>query len=278
MFHFLTSKLTICKELLYSDKLLENLKFQSLQRNMETLPDANSASIVTMIHPSINKRSVSGDTFSETLHASVAPSLKKAKTTDTPHSPSSPFEEILSYDGLRQVKESLKEEESVMVDDFVGAVNTGRQFQREERYEDAIISFRKALLSKNKSISKESSSVQVTFASTLFNVGMIHSYSQYHNPLKAFQAFELCLQMSRACLGEDHPSIARVLYEIGVVAELLGEPEKALLHFSEAIAILLSNSMDNHYLEALRMRLSRVQALLGQAEDAQSSFHEAEKL
>jgi tetratricopeptide (TPR) repeat protein len=220
------------------------------------------------------------DACFETLDASDAPSLKKAKTTVTPHnSPSSPSAEILWYDGLRQVGESLKEK-SVMVDDFVSAVNTGRQFQREERYEDAILSFRKALLCKNKSISTESPSVQVTFASTLFQIGMIHSYSQHHDPLKAvqaFQAFELCLQMSRACLGEDHPSVARVLYEIGVVDELLGDPEEALAHFSEAIAIVLSNSMDTH-LKPLWMSLSRVQALLGQTEDAQSSFNEAEKL
>jgi hypothetical protein len=50
-----------------------------------------------------------------------------------------------------------------------------------------------------------------------------------------------------------------------------------LAHFSEAIAILLSNSMDNH-LKCLWMSLSRVQALLGQTDDAQSSFKEAEKL
>jgi tetratricopeptide (TPR) repeat protein len=111
----------------------------------------------------------------------------------------------------------------------------------------------------------------------LFEVGMIHSYSQYHDPLKALQAFELCLQMSRACLGEDHPSVARVLYEIGVINELLSDPEEALAHFSEAIAILLSNSMDTH-LKTLWMSLSRVQALVGQTEDAESSFNEAEKL
>jgi tetratricopeptide (TPR) repeat protein len=246
---------------------------------METSPDAITASTVTMIHPSVNKRSVRVDACFETVDASGAPSLKKAQTTDTPHnSPSSLSEEILWYDGLRQVGESLKEE-SVMVDDFVNAVNTGRQYQREERFDEAIFSFRKALLCKNRSISKESTSVQVTFASTLFQVGMIHSYSQYHDPLKAvqaFQAFELCLQMSRACLGDDHPSVARVLYEIGIINESMSDPEEALAHFSEAIAILLSNSMDNH-LKPLWMSLSRVQALLGQTEDAQSSFNEAEK-
>jgi tetratricopeptide (TPR) repeat protein len=144
--------------------------------------------------------------------------------------------------------------------------------------EDAIMSFWKALLCKNKSISMESPSVQVAFASTLFEIGMIHSYSsQYLDPLKALQAFELCLQISRVCLGEDHPSVARMMYEIGVINELLSDPEEALAYFSEAIAILISNSMDNH-LKDLWMSLSRVQALLGQTEDAQSSFNEAEKL
>jgi hypothetical protein len=57
----------------------------------------------------------------------------------------------------------------------------------------------------------------------------------------------------------------------------LGELEEALAHFSEAIAILLSNSMDIH-LKDLWMSLYRVQALLGQTEDAESSFNEAEKL
>jgi tetratricopeptide (TPR) repeat protein len=162
------------------------------------------------------------------------------------------------------------------MDYFISAVNAGQQFQREERYDDAILSFWKALLCKNKSIAMESPSVQLTFASTLFEVGMIHSYSQYHDPLKALQAFELCLQMSRACLGEDHPSIARVLYEIGVINESMSDPEEALAHFSEAIAIILSNSMDTH-MKTLWMSLSRVQVLLGQRDDAQSSFNEAGK-
>jgi tetratricopeptide (TPR) repeat protein len=244
---------------------------------METLPDAIMAGTVTMPLPSVNKRSVTGDAGSETtLHASgCAPSLKKDKMTPAPpHSPSSPFAEILHV-GIRQVQQYSKEE--CAVDDFASAVNSGQQFQREERYDDAILSFRKALLCKNQSISTESQSVQVTFASTLFQVGMIHTYSQNHDPLKALQAFELCLQMSRACLGEDHPSVARVLYEIGVVDELLGELEEALAHFSEALAILLSNSMDNH-LKDLWMSLYRVQALLGQTEDAESSFDEAQKI
>jgi tetratricopeptide (TPR) repeat protein len=233
----------------------------------------DTASTCTTNYPSVNKRPLPGDTCSETLDASEKSSLKKAaKMTAPPHSPSSPFSEILHV-GLRQV---VSKEESD-IDDFASAIEAGRQFQKEERFGDAILSFRKALLCKNQSISMESQSVQLTFTSTLFEIGMIHSYSQYHDPLKALQAFELCLQMSRAYLGEDHPSVARVLYEIGVINELLGDPEEALAHFSEAIAILLSNSMDTH-LKTLWTSLSRVQALLGQMEDAQSSFNEAEKL
>ena len=241
---------------------------------METLPDAIMAGTVTMTHPPVNKRSVRGDAGSETLDASgCVPTPKKAKMTPPPpHSPSSPFAEILHV-GLRQV---VSKEESNM-DDFASAIEAGRQFQSEERFGDAILSFRKALLCKNQSISMESQSVQVTFASILFQVGMIHAYSQNRDPLKALQAFELCLQMSRACLGEDHPSVARVLSEIGIVDELLGDPEDALAQFSEAIAILLSKSMDSH-LKTLWMSLSRVQVLLGETEDAVSSFNEAEKI
>jgi tetratricopeptide (TPR) repeat protein len=228
---------------------------------METCQDTIIADTVTTTnYPSVHKIPPRGNAW--------VSSLKTAKTTAPQHSPSSPFAKIL-YVGLRQ-------EESTM-DDFASAVNAGRQFQREERYHDAVLSFRKALLCKNQSISMESQSVQLTFTSTLFEVGMIHAYSQYHNPLKALQAFELCLQMSRACLGEDHPFVARVLYEIGVINELLSDPEEALAHFSEAIAILLSNSMDAH-LKTLWMSLSRVQVLLGETEDAESSFNEAEKL
>jgi tetratricopeptide (TPR) repeat protein len=240
---------------------------------METFLDTITADTMTKTHPSTSKRPLRGDACTETLEArDDAPSLKKAKTTATLHAPSTPFSESVDYVGLKQVQQRSKEKYAV--DDFVSAVNAGSQFQREERYEDAILSFRKAL---NTFIPMESPSVQVTFVSTLFEVGMIHSYSQYHDPLKALQAFELCLQMSRVCLGEDHPSVARVMYEIGVINELLSEPEEALAYFSEAIAILLSNSMDNH-LKDLWMSLSRVQALLGQMEDAQSSLDEAEKL
>jgi hypothetical protein len=250
----------------------DKLELQTLQRSMETVLDAITANTMTPTHPSTRKRPLRGDACSETLDTSDAPSsLKKAKTTATLHSPSSPFAETV-YVGLKQAQQHSKEE-SVM-DDFLSAVNAGRQFQREERYEAAMLSFRKAL---NKFISMGSPSDQVPFASTLFDVGMIHAYSQYHDPLKALEAFELCLQMSRAYLGEDHPSVARVLYEIGIINELLSEPEEALALFSEAIAILLSNSMEIH-MKYLWISLSRVQALLGQAEDAQSSFDEAEKL
>jgi hypothetical protein len=57
----------------------------------------------------------------------------------------------------------------------------------------------------------------------------------------------------------------------------MSDPEEALAHFSEAIAVLLSNSIDTH-LKTLWMSLSRVQVLLGQTDDAQSSFNEAMKL
>jgi tetratricopeptide (TPR) repeat protein len=242
---------------------------------METLQDPITVDTAkTSNYPSVNKRPLPGDTCSETLDASKKSSIKKAKMTAPPHSPSSPFSEILHV-GLWQVQQRSKEESAM--DDFASAIEAGRKFQREERYDDAILSFRKALLCKNKSISMESESVQLTFTSTLFEVGMIHAYSQYHDPMKALQAFELCLQMSRACLGQDHPSVARVLNEIGVLNELLSDPEEALAHFSEAIAILLSNSMDTH-LKTLWMSMSRVQALLGQMEDAESAFNEAEKL
>jgi tetratricopeptide (TPR) repeat protein len=253
---------------------------------METFRAAIAADTVTTTHPSVvNKRPLPA--YSETSdHASDAPSLDKAKTTDTPHSPSSPSpssethspsspsSDIL-YVGPMQVQQH-PEEKNVM-DEFASAVNAGRQFQRGERYEDAILFFRKALLCKKKSISTESPSVQVTFTSILFEVGMIHSHSRYHDPFKALEAFEHCLQMSQSRLGDDHPSVARVLYEIGLINEIMDEPEVALNHFSEAIAILLSNSMDNN-LKDIWMSLSRVQALLGQTEDAQSSFNEAEKL
>jgi tetratricopeptide (TPR) repeat protein len=235
---------------------------------METITDPIMDDTTTTVnYPSASKRPLRGDTLSETLDASDEPSLKKAKTTAPPHSPASPISEML-YVGLQQVQQCSKEE-SATDHDFANAVNAGRQFQREERYDD--------LLCNNESISMESPSVQLTFASSLFDVGLIHSYSQYHDPLKALQAFELCLQMSRACLGDDHPSVARVLYEIGIINESMSDPEEALALFSEALAILLSNSMDTH-LKTLWMSLSRVQALLGQTEDAESSFNEAEKL
>jgi tetratricopeptide (TPR) repeat protein len=234
---------------------------------METCQDTIIADTVTTTnYTSVHKIPLRGNAW--------VSSLKTAKTTAPIYSPSSPFSEILHV-GLRQVQQRSKEESTM--DNFASSVDAGRQFQREERYGDAVLSFRKALLCKNKSISMESESVQLTFTSTLFEVGMIHAYSQYHDPLKALQAFELCLQMSRACLGEDHPFVARVLYEIGVVNELLSDPEEALALFSEAIAILLSNSMGRH-LKTLWMSLSRVQVLLGETEDAESSFNEAEKL
>jgi tetratricopeptide (TPR) repeat protein len=166
------------------------------------------------------------------------------------------------------------------MDDFSNAVKAGRQHQREQRYEDAIISFRKALLCKNNNITMESPSVQATFASTLFDIGTIHAYiTQHQDPLKALQAFELSLQISRTCLGDDHPSVARVLYEMGIIYELLSEPAEALNLFSEAIAILLSNEMYvdvDSQLKEMWTSLSRVQVSLGQTKDAQSSFDEAD--
>jgi hypothetical protein len=81
----------------------------------------------------------------------------------------------------------------------------------------------------------------------LFEVGMIHSWQAD----LSLQAFELCLQMSSP--REDHPSVARVLYEIDHQRNLSVQRKPWL---TEAIAILLSNSMDTH-LKSLWMSMSR---------------------
>jgi tetratricopeptide (TPR) repeat protein len=75
--------------------------------------------------------------------------------------------------------------------------------------------------------------------------------------------------------------VARVLYEMGIIYELLSEPAEALNLFSEAIAILLSNEMYvdvdvDSQLKEMWTSLSRVQVSLGQTKDAQSSFDEAD--
>jgi hypothetical protein len=169
------------------------------------------------------------------------------------------------------------EEVSTAANDFVNAIQLGRQLEKEGRYQDAVLSFRQALLQKNKTITFDSPAVQAEYASVLFDVGMIHANTKHQDPSKALEAFELCLDLSRTCLGSEHPSVARVLYETGVIYEVMDEPAEAMCLFLDAIAILQSNSMRG-LLKEIWKSLSRVQVSLGQSDEATSSFNEAEKL
>jgi tetratricopeptide (TPR) repeat protein len=163
---------------------------------------------------------------------------------------------------------------------FRNAVMLGRSQMKEGRYDRALQQYSKALRSKNKTIESESKTIQEEFGNVLFDIGCIHSTSGFEDRLKSLEAFHFCLDIRRICLRSDHPEVATVLYKLASIYSSLDDNQYALDLLLEAVSILLSaptKERKRHLIEVWTA-IGRVQEALGEEEESQSSFSEAEKL
>jgi tetratricopeptide (TPR) repeat protein len=163
---------------------------------------------------------------------------------------------------------------------FHNTVMLGRNHMKEGYYEKALQQYRKALRSKNKTIESESNMIQEEFGNVLFDIGCIHSTSGFEDRLKSLEAFHFCLDIRRTCLRSDHPEVATVLYKLASVYSSLDDHQYALDLLLEAVSIFLgvpTKESKRHLIEVWTA-IGRVQKALGQDEESESSFSEAEKL
>jgi tetratricopeptide (TPR) repeat protein len=175
---------------------------------------------------------------------------------------------------LKRRSEGLPVDENAL---FYQASRIGQLFQRSLLFDRALDYYRQALRFKNKTISKESPEIQVTFADILFNVGIIHTQPESSGTdrrEKSLEAFNLCLDLRRRCCGASHPSIASALYKLGVIYSSMDEHASALDLLLESLSILMFASPDSDELRDVWLAIGKAHQALGHAKEAESSFQE----
>ena len=156
-------------------------------------------------------------------------------------------------------QEELRLEDSLaeMNDDVSTSVtcnNIGRILQELEKYHEAISFYQRALraeygdvsqLSRSKGskpctltlkgkIDPSSSSANL-YSTVWYNLGLIHDKLGSFD--EAIFAFEMSLDLRRSMLGPDHPDIACLLYNIGVLRMERQQLEEASVCFREALRV-----------------------------------------
>jgi tetratricopeptide (TPR) repeat protein len=155
----------------------------------------------------------------------------------------------------------------------------GKKLQDLGNYKQALQYYRTALQCKNRTIDSEPQSVQAAFADILFDIGNIHLVPGFEDRAKSMEAFHFCLDIRRACFGSSHPAVASVLYKLASIHSSFGEHQYALELLLEAVSILLcAIPEDKVGLIEVWTAIGKVQEALGQTDEAQSSFQEAEQL
>lgn len=178
---------------------------------------------------------------------------------------------------LSQNKGGISDDERL----FRSSRMTGKQLQDMGCYYHALLHYRTALQCKNRTIDSEPQSVQEAFADILFDIGTIHLAPGFEDKAKSSEAFYFCLDRRRGCLGSNHPDVAGVLRKLASIHSSVGEHQNALDLLLEAVSIFLATSPGETTkinLIELWTAIGKVQEALGHAEEAQSSFQEAEQL
>ena len=115
---------------------------------------------------------------------------------------------------------------------------------------EAMLCFREALRLKGRSIYQEPPHVQVTFATILYNVGMIQSIHGGQEDTmrrkRALQSFRICLDLRTKALGRMHPDVASVMHNIGFLLLQESEPNESLELFRESLEIRCKTLGSNH--------------------------------
>jgi tetratricopeptide (TPR) repeat protein len=168
---------------------------------------------------------------------------------------------------------------------FHTSYTEARQFHKMFLYEEALEKYRVALQCKHRTIQSEPRTIQEKFCSILYYIGKLHFEAGMDDTMRGIEAMYFCLNVRRSCFGSTHPSVASVLLELASIHEEYSEHQYALDLLLEALAILLpdtsvpdSATSSNRALIHVWNSIGRAHRALGQDEEAQSSFEEAEKL
>ena len=164
-------------------------------------------------------------------------------------------------------------------DHFCDARARGKLLQNTGRYREALDNYRVALQCKHKTFASEPKEVQATFGDILYDIGTIHWQSEHGNPEQSLEAFHFCLQVRRTCFGSNHPVVARTICMLASLHVSADDHECALHLLLEALFIFLTVTPDDHSsLFNVWIAIGNTQQALGFAEEADSSFQEAEQL
>lgn len=166
---------------------------------------------------------------------------------------------------------------------FHSSYAEGRQFHKMFQFAKALEKYKVALQCKHRTIQSEPHTIQEKFCCTLYYIGKLHIEAGMDDTMRGIEALYFCLNVRRSCFGSTHPSVATVLLELASIHAEYAEHEYALDLLLEALAILLPDasipgSASNNVLIHVWNSIGRSQRALGQDEEAQSSFDEAEKL
>ena len=159
----------------------------------------------------------------------------------------------------------------------------GRKLHNMSQFSKALEKYKIALQCKHRTIQSESQNIQEKFCCTLYYIGKLHIESGMDDSMRGIEALYFCLNVRRSCFGSSHPSVVSILLELASIHAEYAEHEYALNLLLEALAILLPDasvpeSASKNVLIHVWNSIERSQRALGQEEEAQSSFEEAEKL
>ena len=179
------------------------------------------------------------------------------------------------------------------------ADNIGRIFQEMGKYHDAIVYYHRSLRSEYGDIStlslysktannltiiargraNASSSSSNLYSTVWYNLGLIHDKLAAYE--EAIFAFETSLELRRAMLGADHPDIACLLYNIGVLRMERQQLDEASACFSEALRVRRKGSSgqlnDKHVVTTLE-KLSLSQKEKGNVQASLEVMHEVQSI
>jgi tetratricopeptide (TPR) repeat protein len=162
---------------------------------------------------------------------------------------------------------------------FLETAQKGRRLQDSGDFQSALLCYNAALHCKDTTIDWEPAAIQAAYADVLFEVGMIHMAPTLNNETKCIEVLHDCLDLRRACLGSLDIDVAKVLLRLADVYSTSGDQQYASELLVESLSILLCINPSNKYaLVEVWTALGLVQEALGDTEDAESSFKEAQKL
>lgn len=194
------------------------------------------------------------------------PAFKASRVAGVPQGESSNILQV-------SFSEASQDDTEIFFDNF----SKGQEHQDKGRYCQALSCYRRALKMKSKIIRNEPSNVQEAFADILFHVGTIHQLPQTIDNERSLEAFHYCLDIRKLCYGSCHPKVGSVLFKLASLHFMCGEFYYSLSLLLEILSVLIHEEHRNELIEVWTA-IGKVQRALGDEDEAQSAFFEADQL